>query len=324
MKKTILYPPVLWSKEKVFFDGGDYFDDLLKAIEGAKRHVDIETYIFEPGKLSDRVVKALIKAVRRGVKVRVLVDGIGSPDFADHYGAKLEKSGVSYKVYRSWPMVLSRPMPAFLRGHWHRGIRGVHLLLNRVKHRDHRKLYSVDRSRVWLGSFNISDWHIRAFRKDKTWRDTGIRLSGVKSLVFLEAFEIAWTDPWPRWHQSKYRRMLKGWAVHDVAENPVRLTLTRRLRVAYRQELLKRFQTARKRIWVTTPYFVPNQALLTALANAARRGCGVRIIIPGLSDVPVVRWVSMIFYSVLLRAGCRLYEYQKSGSSAKLVGKNPG
>ncbi|HTA76812.1 MAG TPA: phospholipase D-like domain-containing protein, partial [bacterium] len=272
-----------WKSEKVFFDGGRYFEDLLKAITGAKRYVDIETYIFEPGKLSDRMVEALVKAARRGVKVRVLVDGLGSSDFADHYGLILQKGGVSYKVYRSWPVFLSNALPAFLKGHWLSGSRRLHLLFNRGKHRNHRKLYSVDRNKVWLGSFNISDWHIRAYRKNKTWRDTGIRLSGVRSLVFFEAFEIAWADPWPRLYQSDYRRMLKRWVAQDVAESPVRLTVTRRLRVAYRQELLKRFQAARKRIWITTPYFVPNRSLLKALANAARRGCDVRVILPGQS-----------------------------------------
>lgn len=308
-----------WKTEKVYFDGGSYFDDLLKAIEGAKHHVDIETYIFEPGKLADRMVKALVRAVRRGVKVRVLADGVGSQDFSDHYGPKLKRAGVSYKVYRSWPVFLSNSMPPFLKGHWLSGIRRVHLLFNRGKHRNHRKLYMVDGVRIWMGSFNISDWHVRAYRKDRTWRDTGIKLSGVKTLVFLEAFEIAWNDPWPRLYQSKYRKMLKLWAVHDAALSPVRLTFTRRLRVAYRKELLKWFREAQKRIWVTTPYFVPNRALLMALANAGRRGCDVRIIIPGLSDVPVVRWVSMVFYSVLLRAGCRLYEYQKSVLHAKTL-----
>src|SRR5579863_9985724 len=80
-----------WTGEKLYFRGDDYFRDLIKSIDLAEMSVDFETYIFEKGWLGDRVVSALVKAIRRGVKVRLLVDGIGSADFADYYGPRLEK-----------------------------------------------------------------------------------------------------------------------------------------------------------------------------------------------------------------------------------------
>src|ERR1700722_2043567 len=96
-----------WKDEKLYFKGDDYFRDLLKSIRGAKKNLDFETYIFEPGRLADQVVAGFVKAAGRGLKVRVLVDGVGSSEFATHYGPRLETAGVSFHVYRSWPVIFS-------------------------------------------------------------------------------------------------------------------------------------------------------------------------------------------------------------------------
>ncbi len=80
------------AREKIYFRGVDYFRDVLKAVHKARKYVDIETYIYEPGRLADQVAAALVGAQKRGVRVRLLVDGVGSPDFLNHYGPRLEKA----------------------------------------------------------------------------------------------------------------------------------------------------------------------------------------------------------------------------------------
>ena len=91
-----------WAGEKVYFRGDDYFRGLIAAVRRARYSVDMESYIFESGVLGDRLIAALTRASQRGVRVRLLVDGVGSPDFAAKYGNKLEVYGVQYRVFRSW------------------------------------------------------------------------------------------------------------------------------------------------------------------------------------------------------------------------------
>ena len=308
-----------WTGEKLYFNGDGYFWDVLKALREARRSIDIETYIFEPGRLGDRVAASLIKAKRRGVAVRLLVDGVGSPDFLAHYGPRLEKGGVAFRVYRSWPTFFTSILHRF---QWLRPIRSLHYaftIWNSGKHRDHRKQFIVDGRKVWIGSFNISDWHLEGVKGKAAWRDTGIGLSGVQSQVFQLAFQAAWVDPWPHHTARRFRHSLLGWLTLDLEGSPVRMTASRKLRRAFRRELLERFAAARRRIWILTPYFVPTGPLLRALAKAARRGCDVRLILPGLSDVPMVRWTSMVYFPALLRSGCRIFEYQGRVLHAKTL-----
>src|SRR5579871_981779 len=136
-----------WIGEKLYFQGDEYFRDLLEAIRHAKATVDFETYIFEKGRLGDLVVSTLQKAAARGVQVRLLVDGIGSPDFEEWYGRRLADSGVQYRVYRSW-----KAMFAALFGRMGfslmEDLRGLRTLWHWGGHRDHRKLCIVDGKRV--------------------------------------------------------------------------------------------------------------------------------------------------------------------------------
>lgn len=306
-----------WTGEKLYFHGDDYYRDLLKSIARAKKSLDLETYIFEPGWLGDRMVAALIQAAKRKVKVRVLVDGIGSSQFAAIYGPRLEKVGIPYRVYRSWPTFFSTIYHRFRVLHFFKSIQDAIALFDSGKHRDHRKQVIVDNQTVWIGSFNVSDWHLQKQKGKGAWRDTGLVLSGVKTLVFRLAFHAAWEDPWPNHFKHLYRHALLRWLSHSLEDSPVRMTASRKLRRSFRRELLERIRAARRRIWILTPYFVPTGPLFRALVKACRRGCDVRIVVPGHSDVPVVRWTSMVFYSRLIKAGCHLFEYQKSVLHAK-------
>ena len=324
LSTLLKHPPTVkpgknWAKEKIYFRGDDYFRDVLKAVQTARKNVDVETYIFEPGRLGDQMADALIRAQRRGVRVRLLVDGIGSPDFLAHYGPRLEKGRVQYRIYRSWPTFFSSIFHRFRFFQPVQSFRYALSTFNSGKHRDHRKQYIVDGQKVWIGSFNVSDWHSQQVKGKAVWRDTGIGLSGVHSLVFQLAFHVAWEDPWPHHFAHTYRHSLIQWLTKDVEGSPIRMTASRKLRRLFRKELLQRIASARRRIWLITPYFVPTGPLLRGLVRAAKRGCDVRLILPGQSDVPMVRWVSMTYFPSLLKAGCRISEFQDRVLHAKTI-----
>src|SRR5579863_6307469 len=169
-----------WDGEKLYFKGDDYFEDVLRAIHRSKRQVDFEVYIFEKGILADRVTRALIQAAGRGVKVRLLVDGIGSPNCTSDYGQKLKKGGVRLRVYRLLPPVFNlfhRFLGSMLKGMAIHRLRSLWFRMNR---RNHRKLVMVDRDLVWMGGFNVSDEHLESVAGQKAWRDTGLGLSDAR------------------------------------------------------------------------------------------------------------------------------------------------
>jgi cardiolipin synthase len=308
-----------WSGEKLYFKGDDYFKDVLKAIRGSKRSVDFEVYIYEKGFLADRITEALLQAARRGVQVRLLVDGVGSPDAAADYGEKLTQGAVQFRVYHRLPsaftlisgifgFLLKKNIMHRLRSSWFR-----------VNRRNHRKLVMVDGDKIWMGGFNVSDEHLESLKGNNAWRDTGLGLSVVKDKVFHLAFEVAWNERVDRFQSRSCRKELIAWLSRRTEANVVQVNTARRLRRKFHKELLYRLTTARKRIWVTTPYFVPTLPVFRALMHAALRGCDVRLILPKKSDVPMVRWVSMSFFLPLLEAKSRIFEYRKSILHAKTL-----
>jgi cardiolipin synthase len=308
-----------WDGEKVYFKGDDYFKDVLSAIRRSKRQVDLEVYIYEKGVLGNRIGRELIRAARRGVKVRVLVDGIGSPDFDEDYGRRLEAGGVFFRVYRYFPTFLKMisKQLGFLRKE-----KSVHRFRQywvHMNHRNHRKLFIVDRYEIWLGGFNVSDKELESASGKNAWRDTGLHLRGVRDHVFRLVFNSAWNDNVHRLHWRRYRRLLFQWLSRDSSASLIQVNATRRLRRRHHRELLGRLEEVRRRIWLTTPYFVPTFKMQRLLLRAARKGCDVRLLLPEKSDLPFVRLVSMAFYSPLLKAGCRIFEYQRSVLHAKTL-----
>ena len=307
-----------WGREKLYFKGDDFYRDVLKAIRGAKREVDFEVYIYEKGVLANRVADALIQAAKRGVQVRLLVDGIGSPDCESDYGRRFSEGGVQFRVYRLFPNVFNlfrRLFGSLFNTQSAHRLRSLRFRLNR---RNHRKLVMVDRTRVWLGGFNVSDQHLESVSGKKAWRDTGLGLAEVKDEAFRWAFETAWHDRYHRRQWKVFRNGLAAWLSRKAA-SPVQINATRRLRSRFHREMIKRLGSVQRRIWVTTPYFVPTLPLLRCLLHAALQGRDVRLVLPEKSDVPFVRWASMAFFYPLLNAGCRIFEYHTSILHAKTL-----
>ena len=308
-----------WDGEKLYFRGDDYFKDVLNAIRQSKHSVDFEVYIYEKGVLANRITSALLKAAHRRVKVRLLVDGVGSPNFISDYGPKLQKGGVRFRVYRHIPSIfalLPRVFVSLLNAKIAHRLRSSWFRMNR---RDHRKLVMVDRDRTWMGGFNVSDEHLESLAGKKAWRDTGIGLSGVRDHAFHLAFKTAWHDKVHRRLWRLYRNKLIVWLSQQGYANSVHINATRKLRRRFHWELLRRLRSVHQRIWVTTPYFIPTLPAFRALIHAALQGHDVRLVLPEKSDIPFVRWASITFYPALLKAGCRIFEYKKSVLHAKTL-----
>jgi len=295
--------------ETIFTDGGDYFDSLIHDIRQAKESIFLETYIFQRDKLGKQVIEELASAAQRGIKVRVMVDGAGTPWWSTQFARILEKSGATTKVFHPFPWQL---------WNWSRSVVRVSILTNwiyllfKINSRDHRKICLIDQQIAYIGSMNISKCHLSTDRGGDNWRDTGLRVSGIDLTDLYRAFEVAWD------HLPITERLRETF--RHVRRNPtIRSNHTRHRRRILYKNLLRKMSTCRTHIWITNAYFVPDNFLLKGLQSAARAGLDVRILLPKKSDIPMMPWASTAFYFNLLKSGVRIFEYMPGILHAKTL-----
>lgn len=289
--------PERWTTEELFFSGDLFFGSVEAAIRNARTTIELESYIFDNDALARRIVVLLCDAARRGVSVRVIVDGIGSPGWVKRFGSELAEAGAEYKVYHELP--------------WDRYARGcppgegrvrLQRFIRTVNRRNHRKLVVVDGETAWVGSMNVSAVHLESIMREKAWRDSGIRVQGPAVKDLLSSFEYIW-----RGHRG--RRMMAKQLRREPASPLVLLNVTRRQRRDNYRSLLRRFREAKRRIWITSAYFLPRGKILRELVNAAKRGVDVRIIVPSVSDVRFMPWVALARSENLVLADISICEY---------------
>lgn len=291
--KVPIYP---WREDNQFklaVDGENFFPILLEAIAQAHTSIDFELYLVESGKATATAIEALVAAARRGVRVRCLLDDVGCREFVDSEREQLREGGVELRMYN--------PL------RWKRGLYNFH--------RDHRKILVFDSQLVMTGGFGLSDEFCLPDQSGRTlWHDQMLAITGPVAADWRALFERQWrrTDgPQPGWPPPGDRLSQPppgppgshGWA--RVAH------LDSRYSNEILQALLAQVQGAEKRVWLATPYFLPAWRVRRALQHAARRGVDVRLLLCGqIMDHPPVRYAGQRYYSRLLKAGIRIFEYQ--------------
>ena len=309
-----------WTNETLYYRGDEYFSALIAELEQARFTIDFESYIFEQDPLGERVTAALSAAAARGVRVRLLVDGIGSPGFNSAWVNKLDREGIFTRIYHPLPWVFPLPASRLARftktKHWLERF----FLLNR---RDHRKLCLIDDKIAWLGSLNVDSRHLREFYGDQAWHDIGVRVEGPEINALLAAFNYAWRRasglrfPTARRIRNLLMRPIRR--LSHLNARGVRLNTSRRKRRIHYHALLNQIALCRSRVWVATAYFAPEFRLTRALRRAAAAGADVRVLIPHRSDVFFMPWVTEAFYSHLLLGGVRIFEYLPTFLHAKAM-----
>jgi cardiolipin synthase len=294
-------------EETVFAQGQGHFESLLEDIANAQHSIDLETYAFHNDHLGKRVATALASAAARGVNVRVLVDGAGSPFWSAGVANELEKAGAITKVFHPFPWQL---------WNWSRSVVKLPLLLKwiylllKINFRNHRKVCLIDNKYAYIGSLNITKHHLNKEQGGDDWRDTSVRLANIDLHELYKAFDAAW-------HLRTIKERVRD-AFRQVRKDPlIRLNYTRHRRRILYKDLLRRIANCKQRIWITNAYFVPDNILLRRLKESARAGIDVRILLPNKSDVMMMPWASSTFYYNLLKAGVRIFEYLPSMLHAK-------
>lgn len=292
--------PTHWDQEILYKTGDEYFAGLLKAIAQAKSTIEFETYIFEKGHIADRMVLALTAAAQRGVRVRLIVDGWGSPNFATDYWPKLKACGVRVRFFRVSPWILKK-LPGDPDRLWSR----AWLRWQQVNRGNHRKFCLIDHQELWVGSFNVSDVHLTEVYGENAWKDIGVAVRGVEIKYAKRAFQRAY----------------RGWTALNWPTRSPRLLLLndsflhkRRTRL----EQVRRLKMAAQRIWLATPYFVPVGRVFRLLARQAKNGRDVRLMVPRKNDVWFMKWISRPLLNSLNKRGVRVFIYSPRFSHQKV------
>jgi cardiolipin synthase A/B len=290
---SIGIPPMPGNHVELLPDWETILRLLLRDIDAAKRTCHLEFYIWRSGGLGDEVAAALLRAAARGVTCRVLLDDVGSRDFLhSEWSQRLRAGGVA----------LRGALPAPL---WR-------LLFVRYDLRMHRKIAVIDGRLAYTGSLNLVD--PRSFKQGAglgQWVDAMVRIEGPAveplAITFLEdwAFESRERIDSLREDADVHPLRPRGPAsVHVIPSGPAQHT------DAIERILLTTIYTAQRELILTTPYFVPDESLLTALLAAAQRGVQVTLIVPSRVDSRVIRWASRAFAGDLVAAGVHVLLFE--------------
>ncbi|MGV3741854.1 MAG: cardiolipin synthase [Burkholderiaceae bacterium] len=296
-------PLIAGNRVRLLFDGPQTMHAMMDAIRGAKNHVNLETYIFDQDELGMQFADLLIEKQRAGVQVNIIYDSIGTLGVPAEFFEKMRVAGISLTEFN--------PVNPLKRiGPW------------RLNNRDHRKILVVDGRVGFTGGVNIAQDYARSslFRsKGKAnaelgWRDTHIQIEGPAVSALQWLFLDAWTKQ--RAEDLPDREYFPRLA--EVGSELVRVIASE---PGSDHEIYKAYilamQQASKSIHITVAYFVPDVQVIQALTDAARRGVDVSIVFPSISDAGLVYYAARSFYSELLAAGVKIYEFQASVLHAK-------
>jgi len=281
---------------QIFTNGTQFYPAMLEAIRGATGAINMECYIFQPGKIADQFIAALSERALQGVNVTIVVDAIGSLSLWGSPVRRLRKAGCRIESYQ--------------RLRWYS--------LHRLNNRTHRELLVVDGRIAFVGGAGIADWWAYPGRHARPWRDTMARIEGpvvaaiqgVAAENWLECCGEILTGP-------EYYPDLQS--VGTTTAFMVKSSPSDRAtssRVAF--QLL--MEGADHHVRIATPYFLPDRALRRALIGVARRGVNITIIVPGsATDQKWVRLASRRMWGQLLEAGVRIFEYRDTMMHAKVL-----
>ena len=281
--------------------GMEYFPSLLEAIDGARRDIHLETYIFADDHTGRSVAHALARAARRGVNVRVLVDGFGGRDFPATLMPQLTDAGVHVLIYR-------RELGRFA-------------LRRRRLRRLHRKLVVIDGRMAFIGGINIID-DSNAQDNIAHRHDYAVRIEGPLLRPIVRTSRRMWEMV--AW--ASFKRRLRSASLLPAVAAPVgnqRAALLLRDNILHRRDIeeayLEAIGSAREEIVIANAYFLPGRRFRRALTEAVQRGVRVILLLQGRVEYRLQHYATQALYGSLMNDGVRIFEYHQSFMHAKVA-----
>ncbi|MFC6672547.1 phospholipase D-like domain-containing protein [Marinobacterium aestuariivivens] len=276
---------------ELIVDGEQFFPVMLRAIRDASHSVLMEFYLVSSGHIMERFIVEMVAAARRGLMVRLIVDGFGGRRLADRDRRRLEAEGVVILIYN--PLKWSK--------------------LTRNFSRDHRKLMIVDQQMAFIGGTGLTDEYWLSEHRGCPWHEVMLAVRGPVVADLIELYNGLW-------QRCTATRLPPGAAGPEVGSALMKVTTTEGLyQQGIKLSFLQRVNRSQERIWLATAYFMPSRSVRRALRRAAQRGVDVRLMVAGpYTDQPWVYHASKRHYQRLLKAGVRIFEYQPRFLHAKV------
>ncbi|WP_209125790.1 cardiolipin synthase [Alkalihalobacillus sp. BA299] len=291
--------PISFSTEtKVLTDGKETFAHILQTLKMAKRHIHLVYYIVRHDEVGQEIKEILISKAQEGVKIRFLYDAVGSWKLSKKYIQELREAGVEMRPFA--PVKLP-------------------FLTHKINYRNHRKIVVIDGHVAFVGGLNIGDEYLGRDQYFGYWRDTHLYVRGeavrTLQLIFLKDWYYVTKEAVldPEYFSPVLVDRNDDGGVQMIASGP-----------DSRWEVIKKLffsmiVSAKKSIWIASPYFIPDEDILSALRIAALSGVDVRILVPNRPDKRIVFYASRSYFPELLEAGVKIYEYNRGFMHSKIV-----
>lgn len=288
--------PSLHNKATILTNGEHKYPEALRQMRKAEHHIHLEYYIFQDNEICREVQQILIEKAKAGVKVRFIYDGVGSR-MGRAFKQELKDAGV--ELYPFLPVRLYK-------------------LADKANYRDHRKIIIIDGKVGFTGGINMDDRYNNKAENDLYWRDTHIMIEG-DAVRNLQLYFLL------HWHFVSKERLPHDASIfpeHDIkSQVPAQIIGCGpdNYFPAIEHVFLKALTSAKKSLFISTPYFIPTEGMFSAMQTVALSGVDVNLFIPAKADNPIVQSASCSYLEPLLRAGVKVYLYKKGFLHAKVM-----
>lgn len=280
---------------KLIKNGDDKFKLLLKDLKAAQYHIHLEYFVIKDDVIGTELLNILCDKAIEGVEIRIVIDDVGS-SISSNMKRKLKDSGVNMKPFM--PVLFSK-------------------FTGQMNYRDHRKIIVIDGEIGYVGGINISDNYVNANNK-RYWRDTHIRIIGEA----VKPLQILFFTTWDFVSQEELEISKTYFPEHNCKENvPLQIAAsgpdTDWSNIM--EAIFVAITNAEDHVYITTPYFIPNSEIVTALQVTSRSNIKVKIIVPKTSDSWIAEYATNSYLESLLEAGVEVYRYTKGFIHAKTM-----
>ncbi|MGB5434752.1 MAG: cardiolipin synthase [Maribacter sp.] len=297
IEKSTGFKPTDNNEVTLLKNGKATFDAIFEALEAADKYIYLLYYIFEEGELAERLIELFEKKIKKGVKVKIIYDGVGSYSLSKKYIARLKSVGA--EVYPFLPFKFGR-------------------FLASINYRNHRKIIIVDGKVAFTGGINISDKYLKGDLVLGKWHDMHLQLKGASVFDLQIVFTIDWFLV--SGNESVFDNELPS--LKKKVGNQV-------VQIVYGgpddyfspigQTYFALINNAQKYIYITNPYVIPGTAILKALEVAANSGVDVRLLVSAKADSVLVKWSVRSYFESFLVAGVKIYQYPDGFLHSKII-----
>ncbi|MGL5912913.1 MAG: cardiolipin synthase [Bacteroidales bacterium] len=297
LQRSNFTSPTQYNDVRLLLNASEKYATVFNAIEQAQHHIHLEYYIIEEDSVGRHLQSLLIKKAKQGLEVRLIYDHLGSWGLSKNYLQRLIDNGV--QVYPFLPVRLS-------------------LFKSKINHRNHRKIVVLDGKIGFVGGMNFAERYQSESTEFGKWRDTHVQLQG-DAVAWLQAVFLL---DWYFVSKRQLQNLEVYFPVHDITHQcAVQIASSGPDSdwASIMQTYFTAICSAQQKLYVATPYFIPNESMLTALCTAALRGVDVRLLMSERTDSSITQWASMSFVDTMLAAGVKVYLYRKGFSHSKIL-----